>query len=520
MDNESKPSRAVQPILSLIMIVMIIGMVLAMFLAVTYLVGNSNYWKVPEVATSQTGVQGVLLSGQSALTITPTRPAYTPTPDPPHAVPPLRTQTEQYTVEAGDTLGLIAAHYGINLDQLISENSLINPNVLEVGQVLTVPVPTPDINGSYYKVIPDSELVYGPTSTALDVIDFVTKQGAYLAGYTEEVNGALLSGAQIVDMVAKNYSVNPRILLAILEYQSSWLTQSNPPEKSLKYPIADLGEQAKGLYIQLNWLANALNQGYYLWRVNGVSTWILGDGSIVRIDPTINAGTAGIQNALAPLYDLGGWTQAVSEEGLERTFTDLFGYPFSYSYEPILTPGLQQPDMQLPFESGVVWAFTGGAHGGWGNGSGWAALDFAPPGNALGCVLSDEWVVAVADGLIVRAGDGAVIQDLDGDGNEGTGWVVLYMHIETRDRVEPGTYLKAGEKVGHPSCEGGVSSGTHVHLARKYNGEWIPADQDIPFNLDGWISSGSGQLYDGYMTRGDTVIEAYAGRDPKNEIQR
>jgi len=135
-------------------------------------------------------------------------------------------------------------------------------------------------------------------------------------------------------------------------------------------------------------------------------------------------------------------------------------------------------------------------------------------------VLSDEWVVAVADGLIVRAGDGAVIQDLDGDGNEGTGWVVLYMHIETRDRVEPGTYLKAGEKVGHPSCEGGVSSGTHVHLARKYNGEWIPADQDIPFNLDGWISSGSGQLYDGYMTRGDTVIEAYAGRDPKNEIQR
>jgi murein DD-endopeptidase MepM/ murein hydrolase activator NlpD len=135
-------------------------------------------------------------------------------------------------------------------------------------------------------------------------------------------------------------------------------------------------------------------------------------------------------------------------------------------------------------------------------------------------VSSDEWVVAIADGLIVRTGNGVVIQDLDGDGNEGTGWVVLYMHIETRDRVVPGTYLKAGENVGHPSCEGGVSSGTHVHLARKYNGEWIPADQDIPFNLDGWISSGTGQLYDGYLTRGDQSVEAYAGRDPTNEIQR
>ncbi len=50
--------------------------------------------------------------------------------------------------------------------------------------------------------------------------------------------------------------------------------------------------------------------------------------------------------------------------------------------------------------------------------------------NGLGCVQSDLWVVAVADGLIIRADQGRVIQDLDGDGNEGTGWIVLYMHIE------------------------------------------------------------------------------------------
>ena len=520
MDNENNSSRAVQPALSLIMILIIIGVMAALFFGVVYLVGDSNYWSAPKLTTSQDSLQEIASPINEVPTITPTRPSFTPTPDPPHAVPPLRTKTEQYTVKAGETLGIIAARYGIGLDQLVAENSLVNPNVLEVGQVLTVPIPTPDLSGPYYKIIPDSELVYGPTASSFNVVDFVLGQGGYLAGYSEEVDDVDLSGTQIVEQVARNYSVNPRLLLAVLEYQSGWVTQSNPPENTLEKPIADLGEQATGLLIQLNWAANALNQGYYLWRVNGVSTWILGDNSIVRVDPTINAGTAGVQAMFAPIYDEAGWYQVVSEGGLDATFTSLFGYPFSYSYEPILAPDLQQPEMQLPFESGKVWSFTGGPHGGWGNGSAWAALDFAPPGEALGCVVSDEWVVAVADGLITRASDGAVIQDLDGDGNEGTGWVVLYMHIENRDRVQAGTYLNAGDHVGHPSCEGGFSNGTHVHLARRYNGEWISADQDIPFDLDGWVSSGLGQLYDGYMTRDGQVAEAYAGRADSNAIQR
>jgi len=64
-------------------------------------------------------------------------------------------------------------------------------------------------------------------------------------------------------------------------------------------------------------------------------------------------------------------------------------------------------------------------------------------------------VTSVADGLVVRTGDGEVLLDLDGDGYEQTGWVILFMHIETRDRVRPGQYVQVGELVGHPSCEGG-----------------------------------------------------------------
>jgi len=191
-----------------------------------------------------------------------------------------------------------------------------------------------------------------------------------------------------------------------------------------------------------------------------------------------------------------------------------------------LPADLSQPDMQLPFEPGETWSFTGGPHGGWGDGSAWAALDFAPPGEALGCVDSDSWVVAMADGMITRADNGAVIQDLDFgkeggyDGIEQTGWTILYMHIEARERVKPGTYVQAGDRIGHPSCEGGQSTGTHTHLARRYNGEWIPADGEMPFILDGWVSSGDGIEYDGFLTRDGVTIEAWEGKFPENQISR
>jgi murein DD-endopeptidase MepM/ murein hydrolase activator NlpD len=449
-----------------------------------------------------------------------------PTPNAPLDLPEIRTDDKTYSVQAGDTLGIIAARFGITTQMLLAANVIPNPDLLEVGQALSIPAPIPGVMGSGFKIIPDSELIYGPYAQSFDISAFVSQYDSFLSHYSEEVEGQTITGAQIVQLVAQDYSVNPRLLLAVLEYQSGWVTKANPTQGMRDYPIGNKDSWRKGLYLQLEWAANNLNRGYYLWRVDGIGGWLLtNSGELVPIDPSINAGTAGVQQLFAQLYDRSGWDTAVSQNGLFALFSGFFGHPFDYAYEPVIPDKLELPTLQLPFEPGVDWAFTGGPHGGWGDGSAWAALDFAPGNKGLGCVQSDNWVVAAADGLIVRADAGRVIQDLDGDGNEGTGWTILYMHIEGRDRIEAGTFVKAGDRIGHPSCTGGYSTGTHFHLARRYNGEWIPADQaqsgtGFPFNLEGWVSSGDGIEYDGYLTRDGESIEAWEGFFPENTIHK
>jgi murein DD-endopeptidase MepM/ murein hydrolase activator NlpD len=196
----------------------------------------------------------------------------------------------------------------------------------------------------------------------------------------------------------------------------------------------------------------------------------------------------------------------------------LFGNPFAYTFEPLLPENLSQPALKLPWASGETWYLTGGPHGAWASGSAWAALDFAPPHEQLGCYRSDAWVTAMADGLVTRSDAGAVVTDLDGDGYAGTGWTITYMHVEARDRIPVGSVVQAGDAIGHPSCEGGFSNGTHLHIARAYNGRWISADGPLPLSMGGWVTQGLGREYDGLLIKGDQVKEACECREEGNAI--
>ena len=161
----------------------------------------------------------------------------TPTPDPQRALPGLRSETVEHVVQVGESLGTLASRYGVRLENIVSANDLTNPDLLTPGQVLVIPPPEPGPAGSAFKIIPDSELVFGPRSDDFDVEGFLTRYDSFLSRYQEDVEGRSLFGSEIVTRVAREFSVSPRLLLAVLEYQSGWVTQANPDPVTRQFPI-------------------------------------------------------------------------------------------------------------------------------------------------------------------------------------------------------------------------------------------------------------------------------------------
>jgi hypothetical protein len=53
-----------------------------------------------------------------------------------------------------------------------------------------------------------------------------------------------------------------------------------------------------------------------------------------------------------------------------------------------------------------------------------------------------------------------------------------------------------------------MATGTHVHVARKYNGEWILADGPMPFVLSGLVTHAGDKAYLGELTKDNMVAEA------------
>ena len=121
--------------------------------------------------------------------------------------------------------------------------------------------------------------------------------------------------------------------------------------------------------------------------------------------------------------------------------------------------------------------------------------------------------------MVARSEYGEVMLDLDGDGDERTGWNIFYLHVATIGRAPLGAVLETGDPVGYPSCEGGTSTGTHIHMARKYNGEWIEADWTLPFVMEDWIPHIGSAPYLGTLTRQSQVVTACDCSNQKSFIE-
>lgn len=451
----------------------------------------------------------------------------TPTPDgttpviQPTFPPSVELAPFLYSAQSGDMLSAIASRFGVDKSEITSDADLTKNTLIDPGTLLVIPNRIMEPTTPNIQIMPDAEIIFSVSAADFDIEAFVKEQGGYLASFRDYLGSTgWIAGHDAIERLAYENSVNPRIILGLLEHESHWVTSEPVDILHTDYPMGFNDYHYKGMSVQMVWAINTMSIAYYGWRAGTIKYLEFPDGSTLRIDPRLNAGSVAIQYLFSRLYDQPEWSQIIDpQSGFPAMYAELFGDPWAFAVEgsSIFPPALTQPPLTLPFEVDTQWNLTGGPHNGWGQinptiygetHSVFSAIDFAPPTQTGGCGPTDTWVLAAAPGLVVRSENGAVMVDLDGDGYEQTGWNLLYMHIAQKDRVPVDTWLELNDRIGHASCEGGVSTGTHLHFARKYNGEWVTADGPIPFIMDGWRVVAGDAPYKGKLVRGDEEVVA------------
>jgi len=439
------------------------------------------------------------------------------TPVPENSLPPFT-----YITQPGDSLAALASRFGVRDDEISPAQP--GSGFLTAGQQLSIPnrlgeAPYPSA------LLPDGAVVYSPQSAGFSIEDYIAQAGGYLSTYQEQVEpGDWESGAEIVRRVALENSINPQLLLAFLEFRSGWVRGQPVNPTQVEYPIGFYVPDNHGLAAELSMAATQLNIGYYGWRAGTLADLIFPDYTHVRVSPALNAGSVALQTLVSKFYrHQQDWVAALyGPKGVMAVYDEMFGDPWQAAARvgPLFPSQVGQPILELPFAPGELWSLTSGPHLAWKSGTPRGALDFAPITGEPACAVSAAWVRASAPGMVVRSEHNAVALDLDGDGLEQTGWVLVYMHTADQDRVGVGTQVDADAPLGHPSCEGGKATGTHVHLVRKYNGEWLAADGPLPMVLSGWIAHARELSYDGTLEKDGQVVSAHPDGSTGSTIVR
>ncbi len=441
-------------------------------------------------------------------------PTETGTPIPPYNGQVPAGMTLYYS-QSGDTIEAVAKHFRVSPSMIQTSTQADIEGLLAVGIPLFVP--KAQFYAPYHQfALADNLVVFGRNAKAVDIPGISSLAGGYLNQYKEYLFEGRFTGPEIVSLVAVETATDPRLLLAVLEYQSGWVYTWPEGADEDKSPLNYDAVGVEGLYEELQVAARELARGYYGWREGNLQTLRFEDESLTAIHPELNAGSVAVQYLFAGFYTPAHfYSNLYGESGFLSLYRQMFGDPAQLALEggEVIPAGLAQPTITLPFQPGLTWALTSGPHITWQVGTPRGAIDFAPRDDLPGCTVSNVYATASTPGLVVRSLRGAVVVDLDGDGNEGTGWVIVYMHLAKNGRIADTSWVNTNDPLGYPSCEGGFSSGTHLHITRKYNGEWIGASGAVPFVMDGWLAVAGQGAYAGWLVRGGQTV--YVGTSDK-----
>jgi LasA protease len=340
-------------------------------------------------------------------------------------------------------------------------------------------------------ILSEGQFVYGPNVTDFD-----------LSAYLSRNSSALAPLAQDLDDKASYYSINPRVLLTILEIRNGVVTAESPlTEKQLAHIVGY--QDIVGYDEQVFKLCETLMENYYhrLYQQplanTAVITLTLNDGTSVSVPATTNAGTTAILTSLAPLSSQEQWQALISKEeptGFFQTYRRLFTEddPLDDSNQVIAPEAPPATLLKFPFACNDTWNFSSGPHDGDCNPP-FVAVDFAPGVGDCNVIPTDRWIVSPASGTVsaVNCG-GCEVRITHQDG-----WGSFLFHV-ANPQVSVGETVLQNDPVGNPSMRptcggscggcGGSATGTHVHYALMYNGAFVAIEGTA---FEGWVVHGT-----------------------------
>jgi murein DD-endopeptidase MepM/ murein hydrolase activator NlpD len=323
----------------------------------------------------------------------------------------------------------------------------------------------------------DRRLTYEPGFYVPQIQAFLDTQAGPLKRQQFQVGDGRYSFAEVLVGQTSYYSINPKVILALLEQRSALLSTPNPSPDQLGWALAYQGENGnkRGFQAQVRWAIKQMLLGKHDYPAYAPLTYA--DGSSAPPPAGMSLSEYVIARVLAPTSSPDRLPKLL--QAFQQTYARLFGDPrqpptdWPAPAAPFLAWPLAKPapvtsffDHGGPFltrnaaagittywgrnETDIAFAYNG--HDGWD----YAA---APPDMAL----------AAAEGDVVFAGNAddncatrAVIID------HGNGYRTLYWHLSRID-VELGQHVPRGEPIGMIGASG-CANGPHLHFGVQYLG--------------------------------------------------
>jgi murein DD-endopeptidase MepM/ murein hydrolase activator NlpD len=349
-----------------------------------------------------------------------------------------------------------------------------------------------------------ARLSYAHNFTTPQIQAFLEERGSGLARVRFQVGDRSHSFAETLVGLTSLYSVNPRLMLALLELHAGLVSAPAPSAEQLAWAMGYRGDGGgrRGLYSQVRWAARELRwatRDYSLRGDQPPPAISFADGARQEYGADVALNRYVLARVLGPTTNAPGLGPRM--DALINTYARLFEDPrLAPEWPPLAEPFLTRPmdrpfpvtsffDHDAPFlvQNGSLRTFWGRSetdssiaydgHTGW---------DFAmaPP----------DRILAAAPGTIIFAGnsdDGCASPARAVILEHGNGYRTLYWHLSRVD-VELGQFVERGAPLGIAGSTG-CSTGPHLHFQVQYLGRDVDPFGWCGSDPDPWAARPAGQ---------------------------